>query len=157
MNRSPVVVSACLIGRRCRYNGEHRAHTGVLRYLKNKKYIAVCPEKLAGWGVPRPPVEFHSGGASAVSDGKAEIVDGRGRNRTASLLRGARRALARALAAKATEAILKEKSPSCGVKKVYRDGRLVRGEGVFAYWLKRHGIATRSEDSFTERRTTKRR
>lgn len=157
MNRSPVVVSACLIGRRCRYNGQHRTHAGVLRYLKNKKYIAVCPEKLAGWGVPRPPVEFHGGGASAVVDGRAAIVDERGRDRTASLLRGARRALSRALSAKPTEAILKEKSPSCGVKKVYRDGRLVRGEGVFTHWLKRHGIATRSEDSFTERRTTKQR
>jgi uncharacterized protein YbbK (DUF523 family) len=157
MNRSPVIVSGCLIGRRCRYNGEHRAHAGVLRYLKKKKYVAVCPEKLAGWGVPRPPVEFHRGGANAVVDGRAEIVDDRGRNRTSSLLRGARRALSRALSAKATEAILKEKSPSCGVKKVYRDGRLVRGRGVFTYWLERHGIAARSEESFTERRTITRR
>jgi uncharacterized protein YbbK (DUF523 family) len=157
MKRPPVVVSACLIGRRCRYNGEDRAHAGVLRYLENKKYVAVCPEKLAGWGVPRPPVEFHGGGASAVVDGEAAIVDDRGRNRTASLLRGARSALSRALSAKATEAILKEKSPSCGVTKVYRDGRLVRGAGVFTYWLKSHGIAARSEVNFTERRTTKRR
>lgn len=157
MNRAPVIVSACLIGRRCRYNGEHRANAGVLGYLKNKKYIAVCPEKLAGWGVPRPPVEFCGGGASAVIGGKAEIVDDRGRNRTASLLRGAQRALSRALSGKARVAILKEKSPSCGVKQVYRDGRLVRGEGVFTYWLKHHGIATRSEGSFTEGRTKKRR
>ena len=151
MNR-PIVVSACLIGKRCRYNGEHRGHAGVLRYLKRKKYIvAVCPEKLAGWGVPRPPVEFHGGGARKAVTGEASIVDTRGRNRTRSLMRGAKRALARALSSHAVEAILKEKSPSCGVKKVYRDGRLVRGGGVFTYLLKRHGVAVRSEENFSER------
>jgi len=155
MKRASIVVSACLVGKRCRYNGEHRTHPGVLRYLKNKDYIAVCPEKLAGWGVPRPPVEFRGGGATEAAEGKARVVDDRGRNRTASLMRGARRALARAVSAKAAEAILKEKSPSCGVKKVYREGKVVRGEGIFTYWLKRHGIAPRSEESFTKGRAPK--
>jgi uncharacterized protein YbbK (DUF523 family) len=143
------------VGKRCRYNGEHRAHDGVLRYLKGKKYIAVCPEKLAGWGVPRPPVEFRGGGARKTVAGEASIVDQRGRNRTRSLMRGAERALARALSSRATEAILKEKSPSCGVEKVYRDGRLVRGGGIFAYMLKRHGVALRSEESFAARGTAR--
>lgn len=156
MKRAPVVVSACLVGKRCRYNGEHRAHTGVLRFLRNRDYIAVCPEKLAGWGVPRPPVEFSGGGASGAIEGKAKIIDDRGRDRTRSLMRGARRALARAVSAKVTEAILKEKSPSCGVKKVYREGRLIRGQGIFTYWLKRHGITALSEENFTERAATKR-
>jgi uncharacterized protein YbbK (DUF523 family) len=156
MKRPPVVVSACLIGKRCRYNGERRAHAGVLRFLKRRDYIAVCPEKLAGWGVPRPPVEFSGGGASAVVEGKAKVIDDRGRDRTRSLMRGARRALARALSSKAIEAILKEKSPSCGVKNVYREGRLIRGQGIFTHWLKRHGIIARSEESFTERRAAKR-
>ncbi|HKA34791.1 MAG TPA: DUF523 domain-containing protein [Candidatus Binatia bacterium] len=147
----PIVVSACLVGKRCRYNGEHRAHAGVLRYLRGKKYVAVCPEKLAGWGVPRPPVEFRGGGAQKAVDGEASIVDNRGRNRTRSLMRGAKRALARALSSHATEAILKEKSPSCGVEKVFRDGRLVRGGGVFTYLLKRRGVAVRSEENFRER------
>ena len=154
MKRATVVVSACLVGSRCRYNGEHRAHAGVLRYLKGKKYIAVCPEKLAGWGVPRPPVEFSGGGARRVVEGEASVVDDRGRNRTASLLRGARRALGRALASQPAEAILKEKSPSCGVRRVYREGRLVRGGGVFTFWLKSRGIAVRSEESFKERGAT---
>lgn len=153
--KPPVVVSACLVGKRCRYNGEHRAHDGVLRYLKGKKYVAVCPEKLAGWGVPRPPVEFRGGGAQKTIAGEGWIVDRRGRNRTRSLMRGAERALARALSSHATEAILKEKSPSCGVKKVYREGRLVRGGGVFTYLLKRQGIALRSEESFAERGTAR--
>jgi uncharacterized protein YbbK (DUF523 family) len=150
MKKPPIIVSACLVGKRCRYNGEDRAHAGVLRFLRGKNYLAVCPEKLAGWGVPRPPVEFHGGGAMKVAAGKAGIVDDRGRDRTASLLRGVNRALGRAVSSRAREAILKEKSPSCGVAKVYRNGKLARGEGMFTYWLRRRGIKVRSEDSFVE-------
>lgn len=150
MKKPPIIVSACLVGKRCRYNGEDRAHAGVRRFLRGKNYLAVCPERLAGWGVPRPPVEFHGGGAKKVAEGKAGIVDDRGRDRTASLLGGVNRALGRAVLSRASEAILKEKSPSCGVGKVYRDGKLARGEGMFTYWLRRHGIKTRSEESFVE-------
>src|SRR5262249_4321495 len=108
--KRPIVVSACLAGKRCRYNGEHRSHAGVLRYLKRKRYVAVGRERLAGWGVRRPPVEFHGGGAQKTVAGEAAIVDNRGRNRTRSLMRGAKRALGRVLSSHATEAILKEKS-----------------------------------------------
>ena len=155
MKKPPIIVSACLVGKRCRYNGEDRAHPGVIRFLRKKNYVAICPERLAGWGVPRPPVEFHGGGARKVAEGKAKIVDDRGRNRTASLMKGVTRALRRALSLKAREAILKEKSPSCGVGKVYRDGRLARGEGIFTYQLERHGVEVRSEESFAGERAGK--
>ncbi|MGH9198176.1 MAG: 2-thiouracil desulfurase family protein, partial [Acidimicrobiia bacterium] len=56
MKRPQYIVSACLIGERCRYNGEDKAHAGVIRFLRGKNYSAVCPEMLAGWGNPRPPV-----------------------------------------------------------------------------------------------------
>lgn len=151
MNKAPIIVSACLLGKRCRYNGEDRAHAGVIRFLRGKRHLAVCPEKLAGWGVPRPPVEFHGGGAKEVAGGEATIKDSRGRDRTAGLMKGVARALRRALRLKPGEAILKEKSPSCGVKQVYRDGKLKRGQGLFAYSLKRHGVKVRSEESFAGR------
>ena len=150
MKKAPYVVSACLLGKRCRYNGEDKAHPGVIRFLREKKYVALCPERLAGWGVPRPPVEFHGGGAAKVVEGRAKIKDGRGRDRTASLIRGIAQALRRALASGAREAILKEKSPSCGVGKSYRDGRLVRAGGLFTYWLRRNGVKVRSEESFAK-------
>lgn len=155
MKKAPIIVSACLIGKRCRYNGEDRAHPGVIRFLGKKRYVAVCPERLADWGVPRPPVEFHGGGAREVAAGKARIIDRFGRDRTASLMKGVTRALRRAFSLKAREAILKEKSPSCGVGKVYRDGRLVGGEGIFTYQLKRHGVEVRSEESFAADRAGK--
>jgi len=151
MKQPPIIVSACLVGKRCRYNGEDRTHAGVTRFLRGKNYVAVCPEMLAGWGVPRPPVEFHGGGARSVVERKAGIIDERGRDRTTSLLKGVAKAVRRAVVLEAREAILKEKSPSCGVGQVYRDGRLRRGEGVFTYWLRRYGVKARSEESFAER------
>jgi uncharacterized protein YbbK (DUF523 family) len=157
MKRAPIVVSACLLGKRCRYNGEDRANPGVRSFLKGKNYLAVCPEKLAGWGVPRPPVEFHGGGAEKVMEGRAKIVSNEGTDLTASLMKAVTKAVERAMSLRAEEAILKEKSPSCGVRKVYRDGRLVGGEGLFTHELKRRGIAVRSEANFTERRTAKKR
>lgn len=151
MKQAPIIVSACLIGKRCRYNGDDRAHAGVIRFLSGKKYLAVCPEKLAGWGVPRPPVEFRGGGVAKVLRGDARIEDSSGRDRTKSLMKGVAGALRRALRLQPREAILKEKSPSCGVKKVYRDGKLKRGQGLFAYALRRNGVKVRSEESFAGR------
>lgn len=151
MKQPPIIVSACLVGKRCRYNGEDRTHAGVTRFLRGKNYVAVCPEMLAGWGVPRPAVEFHGGGARSVVDKKAGIIDERGRDRTTSLLKGVAKALNRARALHAREAVLKEKSPSCGVGQVYRDGRLRRGEGVFTYGLRKQGVRARSEKSFAKR------
>ncbi len=150
MKKASIIVSACLVGERCRYNGEDRAHPGVARFLRGKKYLAVCPERLAGWGVPRPAVEFHGGGAKQLAEGKATITDSRGRDRTASLIKGVTKALRRAISLQASEAILKEKSPSCGVGKVYRDGKLTRGEGIFTHWLRRSGVKVRSEESFAK-------
>jgi len=157
MKRPPIIVSACLLGRRCRYNGEDRAHAGVRRFLKGKNYVAVCPEKLAGWGVPRPPVELKGGGAEKVMEGRARIVTHEGTDLTASLIRAVRKLVDRATSLRSEEAILKEKSPSCGVTKVYRDGRLVEGKGLFTHRLKDRGIQVRSEESFGERRAAKKR
>ena len=103
---------------------------------------------LAGWGSPRPSVEFQGGGAAEVAEGRARITDSQGRNRTASLIRGIARALKQAAALEVRQAILKEKSPSCGVKRVYRDGKLTRGEGLFTYWLRKKGIQVQSEEKF---------
>ena len=150
MKKAPIIVSACLVGRRCRYNGEDRAHPAVIGFLRGKNYVALCPERLAGWRVPRPAVEFHGGGAKEVAAGKARIRDSRGRDRTASLIKGVVKALSRAISLQTREAILKEKSPSCGVKKVYRDGRLRRGGGLFTHWLRQSGVKVLSEESFAK-------
>lgn len=156
MKKGGYIVSACLLGRRCRYNGEDKRHLGVMRFLRGKNYSAVCPEMLAGWGTPRAPVEFHGGGADDVTAGAAGIQDSRGRDRTASLVRGIRKALRQVARLKAGTAILKEKSPSCGVKRVYRDGGLTRGEGLFTHWLRKKGVKVRSEENFARKRAGRR-
>jgi uncharacterized protein YbbK (DUF523 family) len=151
MRKPRYIVSACLIGKHCRYNGEDKAHAGVLRFLRGKRYVAVCPEMLAGWGVPRPPVEFHGGGAAELAEGEARIVDNRGRDRTPSLMRGIKKALAKARSLGVRGAVLKERSPSCGVHKVYQNGELTRGQGLFTYWLRKHGVEVRSEENVAKR------
>jgi len=157
MKQPKYIVSACLIGKRCRYDGRHKAHPGVIRFLRGRKYLALCPEMLAGWGSPRPPVEFHGGGAAEVLEGRASVRDDRKRNRTRSLLRGITRALEQADASGAKQAILKEKSPSCGVNHVYRDGKLTRGQGLFTYWLRQRGVKAQSEESFRDKGSHERR
>ncbi|MDP6560745.1 MAG: DUF523 domain-containing protein [Candidatus Binatia bacterium] len=151
MKKNRFIVSACLIGEPCRYDGESKKHPGITRYLRKKDYLTLCPEMLAGWGSPRPSVQFFGGGAVGVVHGKTKIKDCRGRDRTESLLRGVSRALRQALRFGVREAILKDKSPSCGVRRIYMGGRLRRGEGVFTYRLREKGIGVRSEESFGDR------
>lgn len=155
MKKSGYIVSACLLGRRCRYNGEDKGHPGVIRFLRGKRFLALCPEMLAGWGAPRLPVEFHGGGAARVAQGKAAIRDSRGKDRSESLMRGIRKALSQADRFGASTAILKEKSPSCGVHRVYRDGRLVRGSGLFTHALRKKGVRARCEREFPPGKSTK--
>jgi uncharacterized protein YbbK (DUF523 family) len=145
------IVSACLVGKRCRYDGGSKAHAGVMRFLRGKRYVALCPEMLAGWKSPRPPVEYHGGGSHEVMEGKATVQDDRGKDRTKGLVKGVMKALRQAVSSRAKQAILKEKSPSCGVKRVYRDGKLTRGRGLFTYGLRQSGIRVRSEESFEDK------
>ncbi len=150
MKKTQYIVSACLLGERCRYDGKDKEHPEVVRFLQNKKYVSVCPELLAGWGSPRPAVQFSGGGASEVVEGKAGIRDNLGRDRTESLTKGINEALRLVRSSDPGEAILKEKSPSCGVMQVYRDGKLTRGEGLFTHRLREKGIRVRSEESFAK-------
>src|SRR5574341_339009 len=75
MKKKGTIVSACLLGRRCRYNGEDKSHPGVIRFLRGKRVLALCPEMLAGWGAPRLPVQFHGGGAARGAEGSATVRD----------------------------------------------------------------------------------
>jgi len=115
--------------------------------LEGRKVIALCPEELGGLGTPRPACNLSGGEGADVIDGRAKVVDAAGRDRTLEFLRGARIALERCVSAGVTEAILKDRSPSCGVRQVYRDGRPTAGEGVFAAMLRRANIPIRDEHS----------
>jgi uncharacterized protein YbbK (DUF523 family) len=146
VKRPPIVVSACLLGRRCRWDGGHKDDPAVRAAVAGRDVVPVCPEELAGLGTPRPPAELRGGDAEAVLEGRARVVTvAENEDRTAAFIAGARAALRQALASGAREAILKDGSPSCGVRTVHRDGREVSGQGLLAVLLKSNDLAVRGE------------
>ena len=127
-----VVVSACLLGENCKYNGGNNYSDAVAEFVKGREVIPVCPERLAGLGVPREPIE--------IVDGVVRHKDG------TSVDEALRKAVAEILAQLDGQdiecVILKSRSPTCGVKQVYDgtfSGKLVDGMGVLAAALRKKG------------------
>ncbi|MGD0073082.1 MAG: DUF523 domain-containing protein [Candidatus Binataceae bacterium] len=141
-----VIVSACLLGRRCRFDGRDKLTPELGVVLEGRSVIAVCPEEMGGLGTPRPSCQLRGGDGGGVLDGDATVVDANSVNRSVEFVKGAEAALAEAIAGGATDAVLKDNSPSCGVHNVYRDGTLLPGEGVFTALLRRRGIAIYDEN-----------
>ena len=143
-----ILVSACLLGLNTRYDAKPRSHPEVEAFLARRKLlpIPVCPEQLAGLPTPRPSVEFTSGDGSAVLDGCGDMVSTEGVAMNMPFLEGAKQSLMIAKICGCREALLKERSPSCGSHTVYRNGEPVDGLGVTAALLQRNGINTFSEE-----------
>ncbi|MCZ6676474.1 MAG: DUF523 domain-containing protein [Candidatus Poribacteria bacterium] len=138
-----VIVSACLIGVKCRYNGLDSKIEQVASRFGESELIPICPEQMGGLPTPRPPAEVVGGDGDDVLDGKARVITADGEDKTEAFLRGAYRALKIAQAHGATHAILKSKSPSCGCGQIYDGsfaGNLTDGDGVTAALFRRHGI-----------------
>ena len=138
MKDKPVLVSACLLGCACRYDGASKAHPEVLRLARECTLIPVCPEQLGGLPTPRPPAERQ----------REQVLTEDGRDVTAQYRKGAEEALRLAKIFGCECAVLKERSPSCGCKGVY-DGTFSRtlrpGMGVAAELLAKNGIAVYGE------------
>lgn len=140
---SKVVASACLGGRPCRYDGAGRPDPEVCRLAGQGEAVLACPECLGGLRIPREPSEIVGGDGRDVLDGRARVVSKSGRDVTAQYIAGAEAFLAAVREAGADKAILKAKSPSCGVHQIYdgtHTGRLRPGAGVTAALLERNGI-----------------
>jgi len=131
--------SACLLGIRCRYDGRSKPNDKIIELSKRETLIPICPEQLGGLPTPREPAE-QSGNS---------VVTKSGRDVTESFTKGAEEVLRLAKLFNIKEAILKQKSPSCGCGKIY-DGsfsdRLIKGDGVTAALLKRNGIKVITEE-----------
>ncbi|MEV4436561.1 DUF523 domain-containing protein [Streptomyces sp. NPDC049585] len=141
-----MLVSACLRGVPCRFDGKHKASPEVEDFVAGRTVVPFCPEVAGGLVTPRRPAELVGGDGYDVLDGTARVVEDTGRDVTAEFLDGARRALAAARNGGCTEALLMPRSPSCGRGAVYDGsfaGRLVPGDGVTAALLQRNGIAVR--------------
>ncbi|MBK8177753.1 MAG: DUF523 domain-containing protein [Planctomycetes bacterium] len=143
-----VLVSACLLGRPCRYDGRENRDRVLEAELAERGETAVpfCPEEHGGLGTPRPPAWLEKSGADAVLDGAERVLTGEGRDVTAEFLRGARGALELCLLQGIQRAYLKERSPSCGVCQTHAAGRLVDGPGLTARLLQRAGIDCRGTE-----------
>jgi len=146
----PILVSACLLGVACRYDGKSKPSPSVISFLEGKSYIAVCPEETGGLPTPRPPCVLTGGDGEDVIEGSARLVDSHGADRTAAYVAGAHAVLAHAENAGATMAILKEKSPSCGTHRVTVDvgcgPEETRGMGVTAALLSSRGVRVMSDE-----------
>ena len=138
-----VLVSSCLAGISCRYDGKHSAHPLVERLVSQGQAVPVCPEVLGGLPIPRACCELVRDG------GKSKVIDQEGTDRTVAFEKGARSALAVARAIGCRQAILKARSPSCGFGQVYDgtfSGRQVSGNGIAADLLARAGIQVMTEE-----------
>jgi len=110
-----ILVSSCLLGVRSRYDGGQKASLGLLKDLLKDGVIPICPEQLGGLPTPRPPAEIVGGDGLDVLRGTALVVDSQGTDVTRAFLQGAEEALKIARLIGADMAILKSRSPSCGL------------------------------------------
>jgi len=138
--KEPVVVSACLLGLKTRYDGGGALSPEALNSLKGMLPIPACPEQLGGLSTPRPRAEITTGDGSYVLDKRAMVADENGKDVTKRFLTGAEAVLNIARLCGAKKAFLKEKSPSCGVSLICRGSECIPGSGVAAALLKREGL-----------------
>jgi len=135
--------SACLLGVRCRYDGQSKLNPKVIALLKKEVLIPVCPEQLGGLPTPRKPAEQR--GSKVITQIEDDV--------TAQYKKGAEDVLAIAYILGIKEAIFKQRSPACGVGKIY-DGnfseRVIKGDGITTALLKKNGISVISEEDLPE-------
>ncbi len=142
-----IMISACLIGVRCRYDGNEVPNEDLVELFKQGRAIPICPEVLGGLDIPRASCEM------VQREGVRSILNQKGEDCTAQFNEGARISTEIALAAGVKHAILKSKSPSCGCGKIY-DGTfskcLIDGNGVTAEAFMANGIKVWNEENYIE-------
>lgn len=140
------IVSACLAGVSCRYDGGHCRNEKVVRLVEEGVALPACPEQLGGLATPRAPAELRRGDGRMVLAGSAAVADASGRTVTESFLKGAVEFTRLARTFGAAGAVLRDRSPSCGHRRVYIDGQLKGGRGVAAALLEAEGVTLLSSD-----------
>jgi len=146
MKKNKILISACLGGIKCRYDNEIRTCSKMIQLTDKFICIPVCPEQLGGLPTPRTPSFISKGNGFDVLRGQAKVVTLNGNDVTENFLLGAQQALKIAQLTGCTQAVLKEKSPSCGVKYIYDKDTLVKGCGVTTALLLDNGFSVRSEE-----------
>lgn len=120
-----ILVSGCLLGENCKYNGGNNYNPRVVEFLKDKEVISICPEMMAGMGCPRNPIEIVDG----------VLTDCHGKNVDSLIRKSVMEIMERIRDEEIQCAILQSRSPTCGVNQVYDgtfSGKLIPGSGIFA-------------------------
>ncbi len=136
-----VLVSACIMGENCKYNGGNNYNPAVASFLSDKEIIMICPEMLAGMGAPRNCAEIVNG----------KVVDSEGKDVDEYYRHGVNLALERIKNEQIDFAVLQSRSPTCGVNQIYDgsfSGILIQGQGLFAKELICKGIKVYDVDEF---------
>jgi len=138
-----ILISACLLGEKCRFDGQSKGNEKAIRLKERYNLVPVCPEVLGGLSTPRTPCEIIEG----------RVISKDGEDRTESYKKGAQIALEIALKNNCEIAVLKSNSPSCSHNKVY-DGNfsktLIKGMGITAELLINNGIRVIDENELEE-------
>jgi len=138
-SRDIKICSACLLGAKCRYDGKGKENEKIIKLSQKEILIPVCPEQLGGLSTPREPAEQQGG----------KVFTKSGSDVTEEFKRGAEEVLKITKMYNIKEAILKQKSPSCGSDKVYDgtfSGKVIKGDGVTTSLLKQNGIKVVTEE-----------
>ena len=127
-----VLVSACIMGVNCKYNGKNNENIAAMSFLKDKEVISICPEVLAGMKIPRSCAE--------IVDGR--VVDENGNDVSLEYDKAVAVALSKIQNEEIDLVILQSRSPTCGVNQIYDGsftGKLIPGMGLFAKALRQRG------------------
>ena len=128
-----VLISACLLGENCKYNGGNNYNQAVAEFAEGKDVLTLCPEMMAGMGCPRTPIEIVDG----------VLMDRNGNNVDAAMRSAVAQAMERIQKEDICCAVLQSRSPTCGVNQIYDgsfSGKLISGSGIFAQALKDAGV-----------------
>ena len=127
-----LLVSACLLGENCKYNGGNNYNAAVAEFVKDKEVLTICPELMAGLGCPRTPIEIVDG---VLMDRNGNNVDAAMREAVAKVMEMIRKEDIQC-------AVLQSRSPTCGVNQIYDgsfSGKRIPGSGVLAQALQQAG------------------
>ena len=146
-----MIVSACLLGLNCRYDGGNVKSDELIKAIEDRCVIPICPEQLGGLPTPRESCEIVGGDGFDVLKGKTRVLSKSGVDYTENFVKGAKEVLKIVKAFRIKLAILKDLSPSCGVKKIYDgtfSGKTKVGVGVTTALLKLNGVEVFTVEEF---------
>jgi len=139
-NRFPIMISACLLGINCRYDGGHSTCSDLVDFVASLPLIPFCPEQLGGLHTPRSPAIMKGGDGRDILCGKARLINADGADVTGAFKKGAEEAYTLARLFGSPLAIMKDRSPSCGLETPYCEKPSGLGIGVTAALFESRGI-----------------